>query len=96
MSAETAKVVHWTQTPEGRKRMSDLAKKQHKKGKGVGSPAAKEKAVRSRKTVQSFPLHIIPEKAATKSRKVPKPLTKNNRVELALALVTAVKNILEQ
>ena len=49
MSAE--KKVHWTQTPEGKKRLSEQVKKQHKTGKR-----------KPRTKATSIPLDAIPDR----------------------------------
>lgn len=87
------KKVHWTQTPEGRKRLSEQSKRSHAGGKRKTAPKTAPKA--AKKVVQSFPLDIFPPKGPAKARKGPaKALSQDDRVALALALVNAVQDIL--
>lgn len=60
------KKIHWTQTPEGRARMSNISKLMHKEGKGAFSKKAQRKAQKSK-------AEIIVVKAVKKINKPVKP-----------------------
>ena len=99
----TKNKVHWTQTPEGRKRLSEQAKAAHRrppratwsperKAKFRATIAAKKKAG---KVAQEFPLDIFPPKKEVRAKVGKKAVSTDNKVELALAFIQAVQNILK-
>jgi hypothetical protein len=89
---------HWMQTVEGKRRMSEIMRKRHAEKKAAGESWVPKKKRRSKKVTQSFPLAIIPQRRVQTSARVisnpPKPVPRDMRLALAMALVGTVREIL--